>query len=36
MGVYMGQKHVINFVKVQEEKRKSFRKNKLANAVNKH
>ena len=33
--VYIGQRHVVNFVKVQEEKRKGFRKNKLTNAVNK-
>ena len=27
--------HVVNFVEIEEEKRKGFRKNKLTNAVNK-
>ena len=35
-GVYVGHRHVVNIVKVQEEKRKSLRKNRSANAVNKH
>ena len=33
--LYIDQRHMVNFANVQEEKRKGFRKNKLAKVVNK-